>query len=136
MARLDGMQRLRGVVCAREVVGDGARGQHEERALGLEVALAEGFWTRLRGVLGRGELGVDQGLLLTPCAQVHSFGLGYALDVVYLDGSGRVLKCVAGLKPWRVSGAWGARRVLELGGGALLRWDIRAGDRLSWEGMA
>ena len=49
--------------------------------------------------------------LLSPCGQVHAFGLREALDVVYLDGSDCVVKCVAGLGPNRLSGSWRGREL-------------------------
>ena len=96
---------------------------------------AQRFFTRLRGLLGRPRLAVDEGLLLSPCGQVHTFGMGYALDVVCLDKQGCIVKCVPGLAPNRVAGAVGARHTLELASGAIMRQGLVVGDRLTWRGV-
>jgi uncharacterized protein len=49
------------------------------------VACAESSWERLRGLLGRPALVTGTGLLLAPCASVHSCGMRYAIDLVYLE---------------------------------------------------
>ena len=104
----------------------------EARDLGVTVYAARRWWPRLRGLLGRPALAAEEGLLLSPCGQVHTFGMRYALDVVYLDRGERVVKCVAGLRPNRVSGSWRGWQVLELAAGGLKRTGLRVGDRLLW----
>ena len=96
------------------------------------VGHARGFWARLRGLLGRSGLSVGEGLLLTPCGQVHTLGMRFSLDVVFLDRAGRVLKCVEGLRPNRFAAAAGARHVLEVAAGSVARCGIRVGDLLAW----
>lgn len=89
-------------------------------------------WDRLRGLLGRAPLRAGEGLLITPCASVHTIGMGYALDLVFLDRDGRVLQCVAGLVPRRFAAGRGAAMTLELAGGALRALDLRIGEVLEW----
>jgi uncharacterized membrane protein (UPF0127 family) len=102
----------------------------------LRVALADGFWTRLRGLMLAAPLAPDAGLLLTRCASVHCAFMRQAIDVVYLDAAGVVVKCVPRLKPWRASAGHGARHTLELAAGAIERLGIRPGDRLEHPGLA
>ena len=96
---------------------------------------AHRFMARLRGLLGRPRLCADEGLLLSPCRQVHTFGMRYALDVVYLDKQGLIVKCVPGLAPNRVAGAKRAHHTLELASGTIARQGLAVGDRLLWEGI-
>src|SRR5690606_32442088 len=60
-------------------------------------------WSRMRGLLGRARLadGARQALWLVPCGSVHTAGMGYPLDIVFLDRGGRVLDCCEGVRPWR-----------------------------------
>lgn len=105
----------------------------------LRVALADGFLTRLRGLMLAPPLAPDAGLLLTRCASVHCAFMRQAIDVVYLDTAGAVVKCVPRVKPWRASAAdprTGARHTLELAAGAIGRLGIRPGDRLEHPGLA
>lgn len=87
---------------------------------------------RLRGLIGRPSLKQGEGLLITPCNSIHTIGMRYALDLVFFDKNGCVLKCVAGLTPYRVAGARAARHVLELLPGSIERAQIRVGDQLFW----
>ena len=45
---------------------------------------ARGYFARLRGLLGR-SLQEDGGLLLTPCNAIHTIGMGYPIDALYLN---------------------------------------------------
>jgi uncharacterized membrane protein (UPF0127 family) len=61
-------------------------------------------------------------------------GMRFAIDVVFLDGDGRVLRTAAKLKPWRVAAACrGARTVLELPAGAIDAGRTEKGDELRFE---
>jgi uncharacterized protein len=60
------------------------------------------FWARARGLLGRPAPLPGHAAWITPCAQVHTFFMRYAVDVVFLDAGGAVLEVMT-LPPWRVS---------------------------------
>lgn len=95
-----------------------------------QVMVANRFWTRLRGLMGKDALAAGDAMLLMRCAAVHTFFMRFAIDVLYLDARGEVLKCVERLKPWRFSacGVWRARHTLELPAGAIARGGIQPGD--------
>ena len=103
------------------------------RPLAGRVRLADRWWSRLRGLLGRGPLGEEEGLLLVPCRAVHMVGMRYAIDVAFVDRAGAVVAAYHGLKPGRRSG-WHprARMALELPAGRLQRTGTREGDTLAW----
>jgi uncharacterized protein len=83
----------------------------------LHVRIAAGFMQRARGLLLRPPLAANEALLLPGCASVHTFGMRYAIDVVFLDSLGRVLYVARSLRPWRVASQPGAAAVLELSAG-------------------
>ena len=56
----------------------------------LHVRIAAGFLQRARGLLLRPPLAANEALLLPGCASVHTVGMRYALDVVFLDPLGRI----------------------------------------------
>lgn len=89
---------------------------------------------RMRGLLARPPLQADEGLLIAPCPSVHTFGMRYALDLVFLDPTGRVLKLVRGLRPWRMAACAHAHATLELPPGTLSGIEIRLNDLLEWRG--
>src|SRR5579871_1504765 len=97
---------------------------------------AHTHWARLRGLLGRSPLAPGDGLWLRPCRQVHTFGLRDAIDVVFLDEAGRVLRAVGDLAPRRISPhVTAAASVLELPAGTLARTGVRAGTRVAIAGV-
>ena len=78
------------------------------------LIVADGFWSRFRGLLLRPKIGHDAALLLVPTASVHTFLMGYPIDIVMLDAKGEVLKVAKDLKPGRtVRGPKGTHAVLE-----------------------
>jgi uncharacterized membrane protein (UPF0127 family) len=90
----------------------------------MRVVVADSYWTRLRGLLGRRELGPGEGLLLRPASSVHTAFMRFPIDVVFLDDELRVLDVVEAVPPWRVKAKRGARAVLELGAGEAARQGI------------
>ncbi len=91
-------------------------------------------WSRLRGLLGRQPLAPDaqEGLLLEPCGSVHTLGMGYALDLVFLDRADRVLDVCERLAPWRARAARGAFKTLELNAGGVSILRPQLGEELQW----
>jgi uncharacterized protein len=82
---------------------------------GLEIAVAVGFRARLLGLSGLDRDEAGAGLLIPRCASVHTFGMRFALDLVFLDRRGRVLETRRGMPPRRLVWAQsGAAAVLEL----------------------
>ena len=53
-------------------------------------------------------------LVLPRCSSVHTAGMRFALDVVFLDAGGRVMRVVRGVPPWRVVSCRGAEAVVEV----------------------
>lgn len=96
------------------------------------VWLANTMFHRLRGLLGRPPLQDGEGLLLDPCKGVHTFGMGYPLDVVFMDAAGVVIKTAQGLEPGRNAWAGGARMALELRGGSAGPLGITESIKLEW----
>ena len=96
------------------------------------VGLTETAMERLRGLLMRPEPQMGQGLLLVPCASVHSCFMSYAIDVVFLDRQERIVKIVREMQPFRLAMAPGSHRVLEMRAGETERCGMKPGDQLFW----
>lgn len=108
------------------------RMRNGSRSQVFDGKVAKTWWERMRGLLGSSALGEREALLIAPCSSVHTFGMGYDIDVAFLDKSGRVIKCREHLAPSGFAGAWRSRSVLETAGGALRKADIQSGDRIYW----
>ena len=82
---------------------------------GVDAEVAETFAQRARGLIGRPAPAPGKGLLIPRCNCIHTMFMGYAIDAVFMDGDGAVVKTVRGIPPWRpwVWGGWRARKVLE-----------------------
>lgn len=88
---------------------------------------------RMRGLLGRPPLGKDQGLLITACPSVHTIGMQYPLDLIFLNKNWQIKKLVSSLKPYRMAWSMGASMVIELLGGTLNELGLIPGTTLLWE---
>lgn len=93
-------------------------------------ALADGPLTRLRGLLGRRALPPGEGLLLRPSPSIHTWGMRFAIDAVFLTADLEVLAIRPAMPAWRVAGRRGARAVLELSQGEAERRGVVPGARL------
>ncbi|MRH77367.1 DUF192 domain-containing protein [Spiribacter sp. C176] len=81
----------------------------------FEVTLATRKHERGRGLLGSKPLSGQKGLLLWPGGSVHTFGMTYPIDVLFLNHELRVLHCQRFLRPWRIALApWKTQGTLEL----------------------
>lgn len=94
--------------------------------------LADGLFSRGRGLLGRRELRRGQGMLIRPTWSVHTAFMRFAIDVVFLDSDLTVLKVAQRLRPWRAAFRRRAHQALELPAGECERLGIGVGDRLAW----
>ena len=97
-------------------------------ATSLEVAGESS--TRTRGLLGRDSLAEGEGLWIIPCEGVHTIGMRFPIDLVYINGQKRVRKVRSGVPPWRLSFCLTARSVLELPAGTIRETQTQRGDQL------
>ncbi len=97
----------------------------------LRIARADTAVRRMRGLLGTPRLVLTHGLWLSPCNSVHTAFMGYAIDVVFVAGDGRVVAVRHALAPWRLAwGGWRARHTLELAAGVALEHRLVSGVRV------
>lgn len=95
----------------------------------LKAHVANTFLKRLRGLHRIPTLGPHDALVIQPCQAVHTFRLRVAIDVVYLDRRGGVIK-VARVAPGRVDWCVGSNIVVEMAAGTAARLDLGVGHVL------
>ncbi len=98
-----------------------------ELAGGLRVYEACTWATRRDGLGELPDLPADWGLRIAPCRSIHTMGMRFPLDLVWLDGRGRVRGVSQDVAPRRMRADLGARSVIEVrrGRGAVFAeaWD-------------
>ena len=96
---------------------------------------------RAIGLLSRNRFDPGEGLLITPCRGVHTWGMRFAIDLIALTEDGVVVDAVEKLVPWRIRlPRRGGVNVLELPEGSLARSKTQVGHHIAlklapaWEG--
>lgn len=95
------------------------------------VLLANTALKRLRGLLGRRRLEPDEALWLRPCNGIHTLGMLFPIDAIFLDQELRIVRLVENLRPFRLTVPHlRARSVMEMAAHSVARLQLRTGDQL------
>jgi uncharacterized membrane protein (UPF0127 family) len=106
--------------------------QTRQSFLSLNVKVADTHLARLAGLLGRRRLRPNEGLWLVPSQGIHTMGLLFAIDVVYLDRDQRVIHLIENLGPFRVAPVrMHCESVLELPVRTIFESQTGLGDQLA-----
>jgi uncharacterized protein len=99
--------------------------------LSLNVKAADTVWSRLRGFIGRFRLRSDEGIWVVPSRGVHTLGLFFPLDLIYLDENHRVIHLVEYFPSFRIGPLkTQAESVLELPTHTIYPSHTQVGDQL------
>ncbi|MCL4468920.1 MAG: DUF192 domain-containing protein [Deltaproteobacteria bacterium] len=94
----------------------------------FNLRVADTLYKQFMGLMFKPGIEHDQGLLIKDCNWVHTMFMRFSIDVLYLDGTGKVV-AVKRLKPFRLSmPVWGAVQVVEIQAGTAEYYAITAGD--------
>ena len=93
-----------------------------------EIALC--FWSRFKGLLFKSAFSAGQGILIKPCSSIHTIGMSYPIDVLFMDRADRVTKIVVGMKPYGIASCSGSAYVIEVPIGTVLRTGTQVGDQV------
>jgi uncharacterized membrane protein (UPF0127 family) len=85
---------------------------------------------RMVGLLNRGQFGKGEGLLLDRCYGIHTIGMRFPIDVLFLDKDLRVIRAVKALPPYRTCVVKKSVYVLEVPIGALDASRTVEGDQI------
>lgn len=98
--------------------------------LATKVIKADSFITRLVGLLKRKKLGPEEAIWLVPSKGIHSIGMKFIIDVVFLDKDRRVVSLIPSMAPYRASGInLLAHSALELPNGTIRKSHTEVGDQ-------
>ena len=101
--------------------------------LAYKAGIANTSSLRRRGLLKHEHLSPGDGLWLVPCEAVHTFGMKFPIDVLYLSRAKKVMKIESCLPKRRISLYLRAHSVLELPGGIAAATGTAVGDELTME---
>ncbi|MDX1589781.1 MAG: DUF192 domain-containing protein [Oleiphilaceae bacterium] len=99
----------------------------------IETYVASTWYRRFRGLLGKRPLEEHEGLLLLPCRSIHTFGMRYAIDVVFLGAQSRILAIERHIRRGRVLRCRRAYATLELLSGSARHYGLQPGQHLLQE---
>ena len=105
-----------------------------EKELAARVKVADSFFSRLRGLLGASSLPQGEGLWIVPCKGVHTFGMRFPIDVLFLDKDNRVVQSIVNIRPNRYTPIFRAAvSALELPAFTVDHQCIAIGDKIEFE---
>ena len=101
--------------------------------LARNARVADTFWPRVKGLLGRKEIFAGEALVITNCRSIHMFFMRFAIDAIFVDDQDRVVGLVESIKPFRLSPIFfRSRYVVELKAGTIAATKTSPGDQLEW----
>jgi len=105
----------------------------DEEIIAKNVSIANNFYKRLKGLLCKKELNSGEGLLIYPCKQVHTFGMKFHIDAVFVSPLAKVVHIEHNMPRGKVSQyVKGANQVLELKGGTAKEKNILVGQTIKF----
>jgi uncharacterized protein len=105
--------------------------QTRECFLCLGVTPADTTFSRLKGLIGRFKMRLDEGMWVVPSQGIHTFGVFFPLDLIYLDENYRVIHLVEYFPRFRIAPLrTHAASVLELPTHTIYSSQTQPGDQL------
>ena len=103
------------------------------RVLAERLAVADTFFSRLIGLMGRRHLSSGEGLWICPCQSIHTMWMRFTIDVLFLDKDRSVIHLAEKMKPFRISKHLSkACSAIELPAATVELTGTRLGDRLEF----
>ena len=106
--------------------------QTKKMALAVDIKVARSFFERVRGLIGSSSLEPGEGFLIPSCKGIHTFGMNYPIDAIYMNRSGEVIAVMSDLAPNLIGIVnFRAHSVLELPPGVIEQTRTEVGDLIS-----
>ncbi len=105
-----------------------------------EILAVDSALGRRQGLLNTPHLEARDGILLLRSRRIHTLGMHFPIDLVFLDTSFCILECMSAVSPGqkKITGPRGTAAILELGAGTLDQnsQGLSPGSRLTVHGLA
>lgn len=120
------MNQTRGTVCVHNTT--------RNSCLGGQIAVADSSLRRMVGLLGSKSLDPGSGLFIVPSQAIHTVGMSFPIDVIFVDRKYSVVGVRESVRPFRATRVfWKAFGVLELPVGSIAASHTEVGDQLEVE---
>lgn len=105
----------------------------KQTTLGENIRAANTFLTRLKGLMFKKHINPGEGLYIYPCKGIHTFFMGFPIDVIFINNRKQVVYLINKMKPWALSPVIReAHGVLELPENSIINKNIEIGDSLEF----
>lgn len=108
------------------------KNNNRNTVVATDADIADTSQKRRTGLLKHSHLAAGEGLWIVPCEAVHTFGMNFPIDVLYLSKQKQVLKIRDNMKKRRMSMCLRAHSVLELPAGRAAETGTVVGDQLEF----
>jgi uncharacterized membrane protein (UPF0127 family) len=99
--------------------------------LSNNVDVADHLFKRMKGLLGKNEMGLGEALWIKPCKSIHMFFMKFPIDVIFLNKKNQVVALKKNLLPNRLTRLYPKSvSVLELPAGTIDATGTKVGDRI------
>lgn len=96
-----------------------------------KLSVADGFWSRMKGLMWKKDLAEDEGLLLVPCNSVHSMFMRFPIDLLFLDRELKIIRIIERFKPWKATPIFrDCHQVVEIKAGVASKKGVTVKDEL------
>ena len=96
-----------------------------------QLDLADSFFARAKGLLGRKTIQENQGLWIKPCRDIHTFFMSFSIDCIFLDRKMQIVKIATDVSPFKMVGPyWKSSSVMEFKSGFVETKRLKVGDQL------
>ncbi|MEZ4767589.1 MAG: DUF192 domain-containing protein [Caldilineales bacterium] len=103
-----------------------------DTVLAERCRVADSYFPRLIGLMGKERLEPGEGLLILPCNSIHTHFMRFPIDVLYVSREDEVVAIDEAMAPWRFGRIRrGARYVVELPAGTVAATGTEVGDRVA-----
>lgn len=99
-----------------------------------KVELANNFYKRFMGLMYRKSMEENEGLLLDPCNQIHTFGMKFPIDTITISRDNIITKIDVKVGPGKVRPkVKDGKKVLELTAGTCEKYGLELGDSIEFQ---